>query len=68
MENEPEVSTEPDEEENHEEESVEIQHEMMDAFALPIRAKPLFHNNHEEVEEFPLSESRWPQLNIHCCW
>ena len=58
MENGPEVSTEPDEEENHEEESVEIQHEMMDAFALPIRAKPLFHNNHEEVEEFPLSESK----------
>ena len=21
---------------------------------LPIRAKPLFHNNHEDVDEFPL--------------
>ena len=28
-------------------------YEMMDIFALPIRAKPLFHNNREEVEEFP---------------
>ena len=35
------------------EESVEIQHEMMDVLALPIRAKPLFHNNHEDVDEFP---------------
>ncbi len=33
-------------------------YEMMDIFALPIRAKPLFHNNREEVEEFPLSESK----------
>ena len=31
---------------------------MMDARALPIRAKPLFHNNQENVEEFPLSESK----------
>ncbi|CAI8408187.1 MAG: Uncharacterised protein [Candidatus Poseidoniaceae archaeon] len=40
------------------EESVEIQHELMDVLALPIRAKPLFHNNHEDVDEFPLSESK----------
>ena len=33
---------------------VEIQHEMMDVLALPIRAKPLFHNNREDVDEFPL--------------
>ena len=39
-------------------ESTEIQHEMMDVLALPIRAKPLFHNNHEDVDEFPLSESK----------
>lgn len=32
--------------------------EIMDALALPIRAKPLFHNNREDVEEFPLSESK----------
>ena len=32
--------------------------ERMDALALPIRAKPLFHNNREDVEEFPLSESK----------
>lgn len=32
--------------------------ETMDALALPIRAKPLFHNNREDVEEFPLSESK----------
>ena len=45
-------------EEETDEESVEIQYEMMDVLALPIRAKPLFHNNHEDVEEFPLSESK----------
>ena len=45
------------EEEIHEE-SVEIQHELMDVLALPIRATPLFHNNHEDVDEFPLSESK----------
>ena len=45
-------------EEGTDNESVEIQHEMMDVLALPIRAKPLFHNNHEEVDEFPLSESK----------
>tara|TARA_Y100001958_G_scaffold109099_1_gene76711 strand:- start:8910 stop:10031 length:1122 start_codon:yes stop_codon:yes gene_type:complete len=45
-------------EEEVSEESVEIQHEMMDVLALPIRAKPLFHNNHEDVDEFPLSESK----------
>lgn len=32
--------------------------ELMDVHALPIRAKPLFHNNEEDVEEFPLSESK----------
>ena len=45
-------------EEEVSEESVENQHEMMDVLALPIRAKPLFHNNHEDVDEFPLSESK----------
>ena len=45
-------------EEEVSEESVEIEHEMMDVLALPIRAKPLFHNNHEDVDEFPLSESK----------
>ena len=45
-------------EEEINEELVEIEHEMMDVFALPIRAKPLFHNNHEDVDEFPLSESK----------
>ena len=45
-------------EEETDEESAEIQYEMMDVLALPIRAKPLFHNNHEDVEEFPLSESK----------
>ncbi len=40
------------------ESSQDVQHEMMDILALPIRAKPLFHNNHEDVEEFPLSESK----------
>ena len=32
--------------------------ELMDVHVLPIRAKPLFHNNEEDVEEFPLSESK----------
>ena len=45
-------------EEEINEEPVEIQYEMMDVLALPIRAKPLFHNNHEDVDEFPLSESK----------
>ena len=45
-------------EEEIDEESTEIQHEMMDVLALPIRAKPLFHNNFEDVDEFPLSESK----------
>lgn len=45
-------------EEEINEESVEIQHELMDVLALPIRATPLFHNNHEDVDEFPLSESK----------
>ena len=45
-------------EEEINEEIEEIQHEMMDVFALPIRAKPLFHNNHEDVDEFPLLESK----------
>ena len=30
---------------------------LMDDRALPIRAKPLFHNNNEDVEEFPLFET-----------
>ena len=62
MENEPATSTEPEEEEDMDEEvdeeEVEIHHEKMDVLALPIRARPLFHNNHEDVEEFPLSESK----------
>ena len=62
MENEPESSDDVEEqellEEEIDEESVEIQHEMMDVLALPIRAKPLFHNNREDVDEFPLSESK----------
>ena len=32
--------------------------ELMDVHALPIRAKPLFHNNEEDVEEFPLCEAK----------
>ena len=32
--------------------------ELMDVHALPIRAKPLFHNNEEDVEEFPLCETK----------
>ena len=62
MGNEPESSEANEEqdvlEEEVSEESLEIQHEMMDVLALPIRAKPLFHNNHEDVDEFPLSESK----------
>lgn len=62
MENESESPAEPEEQEVPEDkndvEPVEIHHERMDVLALPIRAKPLFHNNHEEVEEFPLSESK----------
>jgi len=62
MENEPESSDDIEEqellEEEIDEESVEIEHEMMDVLALPIRAKPLFHNNREDVDEFPLSESK----------
>ncbi len=49
------------EESVHQEEVEEIPaepFETMDALALPIRAKPLFHNNKEEVEEFPLVESK----------
>ena len=32
--------------------------EQMDIRVLPIRAKPLFHNRQEDVEEFPLSETK----------
>ena len=40
-------------------EEAEIEHrELMDVHALPIRAKPLFHNNEEDVEEFPLCEAK----------
>ena len=40
-------------------EEVEIEpRELMDVHALPIRAKPLFHNNEEDVEEFPLCEAK----------
>jgi hypothetical protein len=62
MENDPASSEEIEEqdvlEEESNEEPVEIQYEMMDVLALPIRAKPLFHNSHEDVDEFPLSESK----------
>ena len=40
------------------EESVSEEFELMDARALPIRAKPLFHNSGEEVDEFPLQETK----------
>ena len=40
------------------EESVSEEFELMDARALPIRAKPLFHNSREEVDEFPLQETK----------
>ena len=40
------------------EESVSDEFELMDARALPIRAKPLFHNSGEEVDEFPLQETK----------
>jgi len=62
MENESESSSEIEEEEIVDEQtaddSLDEQYELMDVLALPIRAKPLFHNNHENVEEFPLSESK----------
>jgi hypothetical protein len=54
----PEIDEEETLEEMEDESSQDVQHEMMDILALPIRAKPLFHNNHEDVEEFPLSESK----------
>ena len=54
----PEIDDEEILEEMEDESSQDIQHEMMDVLALPIRAKPLFHNNHEDVEEFPLAESK----------
>ena len=54
----PEIDEEEALEEMEDESSQDVQHEMMDILALPIRAKPLFHNNHEDVEEFPLSESK----------
>ena len=40
------------------EESVSEEFELMDARSLPIRAKPLFHNSREEVDEFPLQETK----------
>ena len=40
------------------EESVSEEFELMDARALPIRAKPLFHNSREEVDEFPYKKQR----------
>ena len=42
--------------EDSEEESIE-EKEIHDVLALPIRAKPLFLNNDEEVVEFTLTES-----------
>ena len=61
MASESESSSEPNEEgmidEQDDDEQVDSV-ERMDVLALPIRAKPLFHNNREEVEDFPLSESK----------
>ena len=62
MASESESSSEPDEEEVIDEQDGDDEQvdsfERMDVLALPIRAKPLFHNNREDVEEFPLSESK----------
>ena len=62
MASESESSSEPDEEaviDEHDGDGEQVDSfERMDVLALPIRAKPLFHNNREEVEEFPLSESK----------
>ena len=58
MASESESSSEPNEEgmsdEQDDDEQVDS-FERMDVLALPIRAKPLFHNHREEVEDFPLS-------------
>ena len=53
-------SSDVEEDENEElVEEAEIEpRELMDVHALPIRAKPLFHNNEEDIEEFPLCEAK----------
>jgi len=61
MDKDDESASEPEEEVVEEEiveESVSEEFELMDARALPIRAKPLFHNSGEEVDEFPLQETK----------
>jgi hypothetical protein len=60
MEDDTSLSTEDKEDENEVliEDTEEETRELMDVRALPIRAKPLFHNNEEDVEEFPLSEAK----------
>ena len=61
MDQDDESDSEPEEEiveEEIVEESVSEEFELMDARALPIRAKPLFHNSREEVDEFPLQETK----------
>ena len=61
MDQDDESDSEPEEEiveEKIVEESVSDEFELMDARALPIRAKPLFHNSGEEVDEFPLQETK----------
>ena len=62
MASESEASSEPEEEVMIDEQVGDDEYidsfERMDVLALPIRAKPLFHNNREDVEEFPLSESK----------
>tara|TARA_Y100000589_G_C27174881_1_gene638287 strand:+ start:1028 stop:2155 length:1128 start_codon:yes stop_codon:yes gene_type:complete len=61
MDQDDEVASETEEETDEEEvveESVSEEFELMDARALPIRAKPLFHNSREEVDEFPLQETK----------
>ena len=61
MDQDDESASEPEEaivEEEIVEESVSDEFELMDARALPIRAKPLFHNSREEVDEFPLQETK----------
>ena len=60
MEDDTSPSSDVEEDENEElVEEAEIEpRELMDVHALPIRAKPLFHNNEEDIEEFPLCEAK----------
>ena len=59
MDQDDESDSEPEEEIVEEEIVEELEEfELMDARALPIRAKPLFHNSREDVDEFPLQETK----------